>query len=227
MKVVIYTANAGGYDICRPQVEQEIETEWVYLTDSDVEPVGPWHIRPLPDWTGRHPRMVAKRPRMRPRDFFPDADFAIWIDANMSVTNPRFAHEAILDAGRSGMAIWKHPQRQCIYAEARASLELAPLKYADQPIEAQVEHYRSQGYPENAGLYAAGTIAWDLHSDRADEVGWRWLAECDRWSYQDQISFPFVARQMGIRPRVFRYRQIQRDSLANPWLTILPHCKET
>jgi len=225
MKVVIYSASAGGYDWCRPQAQQDIDVDWVFLTDHDIDHAEPWTVRPLPPWPGRHPRMVAKRPRMRPREHFPEHDVAIWIDANMVVHNPAFAREAIASM-RHGMAIWRHPQRRCIYDEAAASLKLAPRKYGDQPILAQVEHYRAQGHPEKAGLYAAGTIAWDLHDDRIDALGAAWLAECDRWSYQDQLSLPYVARRMGIRPGRFPHRQIGARALRNPWLSIEPHRNE-
>lgn len=224
-RIAIYTANCGGHDIMLPQVEQNIDVDWIYFTDTDVEHDGPWEVRTLPPWPGREPSMVAKVPRMKPREFLPDYDAAIWIDANMSVHSPNFASEA-LACLRNGMAVWKHPHRRCIYEEARASVRLAPAKYAHLPVLEQVEAYRQEGHPTRGGLFACGTIAWDLHHDKAMELGSSWLDECDLWTTQDQLSLPVICRRMGISPGVFPYPQVTRRALRNPWLSIHPHHKD-
>jgi drug/metabolite transporter superfamily protein YnfA len=223
-RIAVYTAIAGGYDHLREQKPQDQSVDWIALLDDPMSVPQPWQYRPLPEHPAG-PRMVAKVAKCFPRRFLDDYDYAIWVDGNMRITNSAFAAEAIASI-RNGFATWAHPQRSCIYAEAEASLRLAPVKYTTQPINEQVAAYAAEGHPINGGLYAAGTIAWDLHDDRAMEVGAAWFAECERWSYQDQLSLPVACRRLGVTPGIFPYRQITGNAVYNPWLRIEPHLRE-
>lgn len=222
---VVYTSVYGSFDVLRPQAEQDIDTEWVAFTDDpNLTAPTPWRVVvEAPRY--EHPCMAAKYRKMVPPDISKDA---VWIDGNMEVTAPTFAREA-LAARRDGMATFKHPRRDCIYTEAEASLgsEGQGGKYADLPIREQVAAYRTEGHPRHAGLFACGVIAWDLTAGPA--LGKAWLDECERWTYQDQLSLPVVARRLGVEPGVFPLSQIGRRRsgtsrwLENRWLRIHPH----
>jgi hypothetical protein len=219
MNVHIYTANFGGYDRIRSQVEQDIDVSWSCFTDLAVEAPHPWRTEVVePRYT--HPNLAAKWWKTHP----PDADFAIWIDANMRVTSSSFAREAIASV-RDGLAIWKHPRRDCIYDEAEASLgqESQGGRYDGLPIREQISAYRAEGYPEHAGLYACGTIVWT--PDAAATIGCDWMQECERWTYQDQLSFPVVCWRRGVTPGPFPLSQVERRYssllfIGNRWLKI-------
>lgn len=219
MRPLIVTACLGGYDTLRPQAEQDIEVDWVCVTDDDRDVPAPWvphRVEPVSE----HPRLAAKVYRMTP---FIAARDVIWIDANTEIISRSFARRA-LRARRNGIALWRHPQRDCIFTEAEASLRLLPEKYSDQPLLAQVEHYRAEGHPARAGLYACGTVAWDWSLPAVVALGAAWLEECRRWSYQDQLSLPVVLRRAGITPGTFPAGQIERrDYLGNRWQRIHPH----
>lgn len=218
----VVTALYGDYDTLRPQVAQDIDCDWICFTDSVRTPApAPWTV--VSDSSPLPPNLAAKRFKCCP----PFKGDVVWIDANMQVTSPTFAREA-LASRHDGLATFRHPRRDCIYDEAQASIgaESQGGKYDDQPIAEQVEHYRSEGYPQRAGLFACGTLAWDLSNDLACELGQAWFGECERWSIQDQISLPVVARRLGVIPGVFPLKQIEyrdRSFLANRWLRIYPH----
>lgn len=224
-RAVVVTACYGGIDtLLHPQVAQDMPVDWFCFTDqSDLKAPAPWkmiHQAARFD----HPCMAAKVHKATPTADCPDV---VWIDASMEVTSPSFVREA-LAARHDGVAVFAHPRRRCIYTEADASLgaEGQDGKYASQPLLDQVAHYRTEGHPAGGGLYACGTVAWDLTDPRAVELGRRWLAECERWSWQDQLSFPVVCRRLGITPGVFPVRQIERRGrgfLANRWLRIHQH----
>jgi len=255
-----YTANYGGRDRAWPQVEQSIPVEWVYFTDIDEVAPAPWTtIQQFPN-PELHRNLAAKWYKTHPfgvGEWDDDARYAIWIDASMEVTNPRFAAEAIASLEERPVAAWAHPRRDCIYEEAKAALtyESVDDRYADQPVLEQVASYRAEGHPEHGGLYACGTIVWTRD---AIPLGEAWWDECVRWSMQDQLSFPVVARRLGIRPAVFPVGQIEHRTrsrvarapqnfsrsrsgarevgsptaagevlLGNRWLTIHPHVPGT
>jgi hypothetical protein len=225
---VIYTAMAGGFDKLRSQVEQDIECEWVaFVDDPSTEVPAPWEPVPIRS-EGRYdsPRMVAKWFKLQPHRLFA-SQHVIWVDANMEVTWSGFARAALL-ARHDGFAAWRHPRRECIYAEAEASIgvEAQGGKYDRQTICDQVDAYRKEGHPEHAGLFACGTLAWDLSNDLPRKLADAWLTECELWSPQDQISLPVVARRLGVEPGVFPLAQIgqRRDGqFGNEWLRIHRH----
>lgn len=223
--VAVYTAAFGGFDNLHPQAAQDVDVDWVAFTDDpELEAPDPWRLV-VSEARYPHPRMSAKWFKCLPWLSLPHAR-SIWIDANTEITSPRFAREALAEL-RDGIALFRHPERRCIYAEAAASLRLAPAKYGHLPILEQVHHYRHLGHPKSAGLYACGTIARDHLDDAVREHGRRWLGECERWTYQDQLSFPVVCSELGITPGVFPFPQIGRRSLANRWQVIHPHHADT
>lgn len=224
-RAVIVSACYGGVDTqLHGQADQDMPVDWVCFTDQPTLQVpAPWravHSPPRFD----HPCLAAKVHKATPAV---DTTDVVWIDASMEITSRSFVREA-LAARHDGVAVFKHPRRSCIYAEADASLgaEGQGGKYASQPLLEQVAHYRAEGHPADGGLYACGTVAWDLADPRAVELGRAWLAECERWSWQDQLSFPVVCRRLGVSPGVFPVRQIERSGrgfLVNRWLKIHAH----
>lgn len=227
MRPLVITACFGGYDTLRPQAAQDVDVDWLCITEDHRPLPQPWlsmRVSAVATMADTHPRMVAKRYKMT-RSADPARTDVVWIDANTEITSPSFVRRS-LAARRNGIAVWRHPQRACIYDEAEASLRLAPEKYAGQPIVEQVSHYRAEGHPKNAGLYACGTVAWDWSHPGAGELGAAWLSECHRWTYQDQLSLPVVLRRAGITPGIFPAGQIERRGrgpLGNRWQLIHPH----
>lgn len=226
--VLVYTATYGGYDQPHPQAVQDIPVDWLCLTDdTDLVAPEPWLTLPVPAQRG-HPNMAAKVHKCQPPWQLGDWTHAIWIDANMEVTAPGFVWSA-LAAVHDGMAVWRHPRRTSVWGEAAASLGAEGQgRYDPLPIMEQIGSYTREGYRDECGLFACGTVVW---TPRASEtVGTMWLAECDRWGYQDQLSLPVVCWRLGVRPGLFYPEQIERrciprgaDYLANRWLRIHPH----
>lgn len=223
--VAIVTAMYGDYDVIRPQAAQDIDVEWICVTDDPLlDAPAPWRVV-VEAGHYEHPCMSAKLYKMRPGAVV-DRKHAIWIDANMEVTSASFAREA-LSCINDGVAVWSHPHRDCIYEEADVCIGPRAVggKYSALPIPAQAAHYRREGHPEHGALFACGAIAWDLRDSA--ELGRDWLAECERWGYQDQISFPVVCRRLGVRPGIFPH-PIERARLVdgvvgNDWMRIHLH----
>lgn len=236
MRVAIVSANFGGYDEPRPQTDQwvddDVEIDWWYATDRTSVP-GPWRRYPARPASGEDPRLYAKQFKCVPWASLSGYERYVWLDANMEVVSPTFITEALAACAPGPVAAWAHPRRDCVYDEVEASLVEAPAKYgryAD-ALRAQAVDYLAEGYPAHAGLYACGTVVWDGESTRAYALGLDWLAEIHRTTIQDQVSFPVVARRLGIVPATFPVPQLERprgrrSHYGNRWVAIHPHLRE-
>ncbi len=208
-KVALVTAIYDSYDGLKPVLPQAgVDVEWIVVTDSvpPAELAEGWTIvhEPRP---GVHPNRAAKHPKYRPWEYT-DAEASIWVDASFRVVSEVFVAEALAYA--DPIAQFQHPWRDCLHAEATESGRLP--KYAGEPSLEQAGHYAERGHPENWGLWATGVIA-RRHTDAVRELGMRWSAETDAWSFQDQISQPYALRETGLRPSA-----LPGSHLATPWL---------
>lgn len=216
MRVAVYTAIAGRYDDLKPHPDIPGVDFIAWRKASTTYSLNGWEVRPI-EGDG-HPRDIAKHYKMFPHRVLPDHDFTIWIDGSHEILSESFVLDCMAATMDAGIALYQHPWRQCIYTEAEASLFLP--KYQGLPIAEQVAAYRSEGHPEDWGLYATGTMA--RASDVVAPLMESWALELERWTYQDQLSFPVVCRRHDIRPDTFPCHQVH----GNTWTRIHPHHRE-
>lgn len=212
MKVAVITADYGEYDTVRPATPQEIyngDLEFIFVTDSrskaaEAEAVG-WTAvyEPRPHV---HTCVAAKVPKFRP-DLYTNAGYTMWKDAGASI-GPRFVHNMLEQLAYADMALFPHPIRTKLADEVAASRGLP--KYADLPMEQQIEYYLGGGYPDTQ-LFATGCIARRRIIDN-QAFGDAWMREVVRWGFQDQLSFAFLC-----------WAKIPRISLLAPGLYTSEH----
>jgi hypothetical protein len=200
--VSVVTASLGGYDTPKHHVPQSVPCKFVTLKDSDFRSAVTL------------PRLTAKVPKFMPWLYAPGP--WIWLDASFGITSPTFVEEVMGSTAGAPLWQWQHG-RDCIYDEAEASTPLP--KYAGQPIREQVDHYREAGHPEHWGLWATGMI---VYRRRLPDFGSAWWNEVYTWTVQDQLSEPFVLRQLDMRPSPLPY-----SLWGNPWLHHHPHADGT
>lgn len=194
MKVAVVSAIYGGYDQPAVHPPQTVDTEFVLITDREIDaPMWLWRVvvEPRPHM---HPRLAAKVPKCRP-DWYVDADVWIWLDGSATLKREDSVEQLLTVAGP--LAQFVHPERNSITAEAAVSTMLG--KYAGQQVTEQAAHYVKRGHQDDWGLWATGCIVYRRSYDFAT-VGRAWLAEQVRWSYQDQISQPPILAGYGMRP---------------------------
>lgn len=207
MKYALLTAIYDGYDTLKELAPQDVDAEAICVTDDPNLRSDTWTIvhEPRPS---AHPNLAAKRPKTKPW-LYTDADIVVWIDASLIVRSPSFVN-AMLKYLPFGQ--FDHPERDCIYDETLHSVAMP--KYADQPLRDQANHYRTTGHPDHWGLWATGLIVRE-HTPQIEAFGDAWLAECERWSFQDQISEAPMLRKHKLRPTTIPgFVGVQQ----NPWV---------
>jgi len=211
VKVTVVSAVVGRYD--EPLfVEQTVPCDYVLITDGEVSVPSGWTHRTVSAGYFS-PRFVAKRPKCEPWKFA-DGDVFIWLDGSIE---PRadLVESMLKCLGDEHFAVYPHPQRTSIIAEARASMPLR--KYDGQDVMGQARHYVDSGHPDDWGLWAAGLFAV-RDTEKTRVLGRRWLEEIERWTLQDQISLPPVLREVGLWPA-----SLEGSQLGNPLFRIRKH----
>lgn len=207
----VITAIYDGYDQLKPTLPQKgLNIDWVFVTDDPVmiprgEQLG-WRtlFRPLPH---THPNRAAKQPKLFPWEYT-TADRSVWVDGSFRILSETFVEEALTYADPIGQ--FSHPWRNCLFEEAQECIAIP--KYEPAILRAQSQTYRNGGHPEHWGLWATGVIA-RKHTASVELLGEQWFAQINSWSYQDQVSQPYVLRNVGLRPTEFPGLH-----LANGWV---------
>jgi TOD1/MUCI70, glycosyltransferase-like domain len=232
MRTLVYTAIFGGHDTLKQPPAQNASCDFICFTDSELpERIGAWQIIPVAADPGLHPRMQAKRFKLLSHKLFCNGrldcrhdplhhcepfDASIWVDGSLQIKSPAFVGDMRVTLGRHDWAMLAHPDRDCIYYEAYRSA--GKEKYAGLPIFPQVESYRSI-VRRHSGLYACGVIVRREPASKdvikANELWWE---ENRKWTYQDQLSLPYVLKKTGIDLGI-----IPGNLWRNQWFNVLPH----
>lgn len=236
MRVAIFTAVFGGYDELKEPPLQDVECDFICFTDaSNAKLESAWRIVRVPHDRAVHPRMRAKRYKLMSHEVFPKGrlalrygrllapsswltryDATIWVDASLLLRHRSFARDIVGFIGKTSWAMFTHPDRDCFFEEAIVSSGMN--KYRGFPIREQASHYSKVGILPHSGLYACGVVARKEPLTpmlrRANEL---WWSENVKWSYQDQLSLPFVLHQLGIG-----VDQIPGNLWRNDWFDWIP-----
>lgn len=188
-RVAIYTAIFGDFDSLKPQPRFP-GVDYICFSDGDRDGVTGWKTVRC-STNGTDPRIVAKRYKTTPHLYL-DAvyDYTIWIDGSISIASADFLSLCLDRPLQWGIACMRHPVGTCIYQEARGCADMP--KYRRQRVIEQALHYKTQGYPGTHGLAACGIIVRDTRNEKVQRIGTDWFSENLMWTYQDQISFPYV-----------------------------------
>lgn len=207
MTIALVTSIYGGHDELHELPAGIRCDDAVCVTDDDELRSDTWRVvvDPKPD---EHPNRAAKLPKLLPW-LFTDCSSSVWIDAAYRVLDADFPWLAVSRA--LPWAAHKHPGRDCIYDEADVSMRMP--KYELEPIREQIEHYRSEQMPRHWGLWENGCTA-RLHTLEVCMIAEAWQAEIERFSFQDQISAPYVWWKHDMRP--------QHVPRHEPWLVHEP-----
>jgi len=116
------------------------------------------------------------------------ADYLIWHDANMQVSCnlDMFVKVYLRD---SDIALPVHPDRNCVYEEARKCRSLN--KDSRKVLNEQIIFYRKQGMPRARGLFATGVLVRRAFNKRASVFYKFWWDHIVQFSRRDQISLAY------------------------------------
>jgi len=197
IKVIVYSANIGGYDNFISPTNYDPNVEYILFTDDTEFKSDVWKVKSVDFLTDTlDNRKKARYIKLNPHLVLPPHDISIWIDHCLE---PRFEDVSellkYLNFGNSSIMCFPHPERDCLYDEGQVVLKLK----LDTPeiVNKQMNRYHSMSFPRNYGLFENGFIVRrnNLKSKMFNETWWK---EISKNSGRDQLSQMFVSWSIGV-----------------------------
>jgi hypothetical protein len=97
---------------------------------------------------------------------------------------------------KSDLAIFDHPDRDCLYQEAFFCQKRG--KGNKKKLKRQMQAYRKEQMPQVWGLAETKCVI-RRNTDRMMGFNEAWWDQIDRYSLRDQVSLPYICWKMGLR----------------------------
>lgn len=214
--MVIYKAIFGQKDDLKSIAFKTPNCDYYCFTDNLYN--ADWKIikEEVPFLINKSPRFKARYFKVNSHLVFPQYKYSLWIDGQINLTSN--IHELIsLASSNHDIAMPKHPERSCIYAEAAACKALG--KDNKVIIDKQIQRYEEDGFPKNMGLCASGIIL-RKHTKRIKEFNETWWNEILNGSIRDQISLNYVLYKLNIN-----WYELPSPWRKNKWYKLGKHRK--
>ena len=187
-KIVIYTVIMGDYDYLKDPEYITENCDYICYTNNPEIKSSVWQIRfdkcenlDNTRWQRKHKIMA--------HEYLPEYKASVYVDGNVRILGD--FREYISKYGTdSTILCLKHPDRDCIYDEAEACINMK--KDNAEVISSQMERYRNEGYPEHNGLIVSNVLVREHTNAEVIKLmnsGWN---EIETGSRRDQLSFNYV-----------------------------------
>jgi Protein of unknown function (DUF616) len=211
--MIVYTSIMNNYDTLREPQVLDRDVRYICITDRRPDESHGWEIR-IVDEYAEHPRFRQRYFKILSHRTFGDDPVTLYIDGNFELlVDPRELDETYL--ADSDLALFRHPQRDGVYAE----LEACKTHGKDDPqvLDEAASRYRGLGLPERGFLYAGGFIL-RRHTSAIKQFNEVWHEELRQSTYRDQPALAYALWRTGLTPTT-----IDKDIWHNDLLNYYPH----
>lgn len=149
---------------------------------------------------------------------FDNHEYSIWMDGNTSLkVDPEYLIEKYLQD--CDIACLKHPDRDCIYEEAK-TCQMLNLDDTE-VIEEQMSRYKENLYPKDHGL-SCTTYILRRHTPEIAYFNRVWWEEICKGSRRDQLSFDYALWRTNTKVKWFDVYHFDSHKI-NPYFTYKKH----
>lgn len=197
-RTAIYTCNAGGYDEPLGLVAEGGGIDQVLFTDriESTSAAAGVCLRVSP-YVHAQPVRTARFVKTHPHVWFPEHDYACWIDANIHFSGDIRAMLDKLDAAGADCGFILHPLRDSFVDEAE---EIMFRKKADVPtVQRQVDRYVALDGLEQVPLFETNFFVCRPRAPAVQRMFRIWWSEIDRFSHRDQLSICYAVHASGCK----------------------------
>ena len=126
--------------------------------------------------------------KTHPHELFPEYNVVIWIDANTSINN--ILYDYIENNLGFSITFKNHQFRHCLYDEIHEVKTLGKDK--PELCDKLHDRYKSEGVPENNGLYETNIIISHPNNPTVQIIFNEWWKEIEHNSKRDQLSLNYI-----------------------------------
>lgn len=152
-------------------------------------------------------------------DILQSYDYIAWIDARVLVKDQFIPFIFSMIKKNKKLINYKHSKRNNIMKEVSASLD--QKRYVEQKIINQYQIYKDRGFPDQSGLFENGVFIRTIKNENINNMFDLWWKHNVEYSFQDQLSYPYVLWKYGIYPDYIidgtvwdsKYTSIQNEHL--------------
>ena len=199
MRIAVLTSSIGVNGLL--PIKKFPGVDYHAFIDENVKETYEWTVHPVLKFSSDptyENRRNAKVYKILPFAFLPDYDYYFWVDSTHILdANPVEVIDTHLKD--TDIAVFKHPERDCIYIEGNFVKQIG-FDHSNL-LEEQLDFYENVCYPYHNGLYEL-PIRVQRNTNLTQCMGWKWWEQICMFSSRDQISFPFVCHQLGIKPSI-------------------------
>lgn len=198
MKIAVVTSSIGSNRLIDPIPFDGVDYH-AFVDDNASN--NTWITHPIIEFSNDPTyknRRNAKVYKILPFAFLPEYDYFFWVDSTHRLeTDPCEVVDKYLK--ETDIAVFKHPSQNCVYDEGK---EVIRINFDHQNlVEDQLSYYQDMKYPKKNGLYEL-PVRVQRNTPLTQRMGWMWWEQICMFSSRDQISFPFVCHQLGIKPSI-------------------------
>lgn len=218
-KIAVYTAIFGDYDELKEPPEGTRNCDFICFTDNNNLESKNYQIR-VCERQFEDPTRDARMYKVLSHQFLSEYKYTAWIDGMTQIKKPMDMRDFIRkQLKKYRLAIFKHPDRNCIYDEIEACKILN--KDDVKMMEKQVSNYKKLGFPKDYGLVATGVILRKNLDPQVIKLNEAWWNEIKKGSKRDQLSFNYVCWKNN-----FKYQIIEGYYWDNEYTKMVPHKRD-
>ena len=188
-KILIYTCITGGYDTPTDNFPKKPGYDYILISDQYIK-THSWKCL-IPKFENMDHLDNTKKQRYiktHPHELFPEYNVVIWIDANTSINN--ILYDYIENNLGFPITFKNHPFRCCLYDEIHEIKILGKDK--PELCDKLHDRYKSEGVPENNGLYETNIIISHPNNPTVQTIFNEWWKEIEHNSKRDQLSLNYI-----------------------------------
>jgi hypothetical protein len=208
-KLVVYTSITGNYDDLKEPLFRCPDIDYVCFTNNRSIKSDIWNVEYISSETLDNMHL-AKRVKLFPHEYLSGFNTSVWVDGKFQIKSDIRKYISKYERTEP-ILCFPHFSRACIYEEAGCCVLNRIGNKKD--IIHQIAFYEREGYPVDNGLYEMGCIVRNHNDDEVIKIMEEWWKEIEKFSYRDQISFPYVCWKNDFKPDI-----CDQDIYNNEWL---------
>lgn len=197
MKIIIYSANIADYDYFYHPKNRDLNVDYYLFTDNKYFKSRYWNIINTKELNINKldNRKKARFIKINSHKVLPKHDISIWLDHCFKFKDINI-NNVLNDLSFQDIMCYAHDERKCIYEEAKICI----ARKLDNKviIESQIKKYKSEGFPNNFGLFSTGLMIRknNVEINKFNDIWWN---EVNNGSGRDQLSQSYAAWKNKIK----------------------------